>query len=243
MHYYKFNVASWAKDTSHLSLKEEAIYLRLINFYYDNEKPIPLKTHLVLRKLRMADESETVELILEEFFHKTKNGWIHNHCEKLISEYQKMAERNKRNGKSGGRPKINNLEKPTGIQGETNSEPNDNPNQELLTNNQEPENKNKEQRIEDAFNKFWISYHKKQGKAQALKAFKAAVKREGIKDFEEFSEMLITDCKERLSSKQFGFDNLNGATYLNNNRWEDEKASNQESVESYVKPDWMRGIK
>lgn len=103
--------------------------------------------------------------------------------------------------------------------------------------------KEKEQCIEDAFNKFWISYHKKQGKAQALKAFKAAVKREGIKDFEEFSEMLITDCKERLSSKQFGFDNLNGATYINNNRWEDEKASNQESVESYVKPDWMRGIK
>lgn len=83
--------------------------------------------------------------------------------------------------------------------------------------------KNKDQRIEDAFNKFWISYHKKQGKAQALKAFKAAVKREGIKDFEEFSEMLITDCKERISAKQFGFDNLNGATYLNNNRWEDEK--------------------
>jgi hypothetical protein len=103
--------------------------------------------------------------------------------------------------------------------------------------------KEKEQRIEDAFNKFWISYHKKQGKAQALKAFKAAVKREGIKEIEEFSEMLITDCKERISVKQFGFDNLNGATYLNNNRWEDEKASNQESVESYVKPDWMRGIK
>lgn len=87
----------------------------------------------------------------------------------------------------------------------------------------EVDKKNKDQRIEDAFNKFWDSYHKKQGKAQALKAFKSAVKREGIKDVEEFSEMLITDCKERISAKQFGFDNLNGATYLNNNRWEDEK--------------------
>lgn len=114
---------------------------------------------------------------------------------------------------------------------------------EVKTRNKEPENKNKDQRIEDAFNKFWITYHKKQGKAQALRAFKAAVKREGIKDLEEFSEMLITDCKERLSAKQFGFDNLNGATYLNNNRWEDEKTSNHESVEGYVKPDWMRGIK
>lgn len=139
MHYYKFNVAGWAKDTSHLSLKEEAIYLRLINFYYDHEKPIPLKTHLVLRKLRMADELETVELILEEFFNKTKDGWTHSHCEKLIGEYQKMAERNKKNAKLGGRPKINNLEKPTGIQGGIEDNPTGIPNYKPETNNQEPE--------------------------------------------------------------------------------------------------------
>ena len=142
MHYYKFNVASWAKDTSHLSLKEEGIYLRLINYYYDTEKPIPVKTHLVLRKLRVADESEAVELILEEFFTKTKDGWIHNHCDKLIGEYQKMAERNKKNAKLGGRPKNKYLAKPTGIpdanQDETKSNPTGIPNQELLTNNQEP---------------------------------------------------------------------------------------------------------
>lgn len=139
MHYYKFNVAGWAKDTSHLSLKEEAIYLRLINFYYDNEKPIPLKTHLVLRKLRMDDESEAVNIILEEFFTKTKNGWIQNHCEKLIGEYQKMAERNKKNAKLGGRPKNNNLAKPSGIpeanQYETESLDTGIPNYELGTNN------------------------------------------------------------------------------------------------------------
>lgn len=145
MHYYKFNVASWAKDTSHLSLKEEGIYLRLINYYYDTEKPIPIKTHLVLRKLRVADESEAVELILEEFFTKTQDGWIHNHCDKLISEYQKMAERNKKNAKLGGRPKNKDLGKPSGIpkgnQDKTNSQPTGIPNQELLTKNHKPETK------------------------------------------------------------------------------------------------------
>jgi|GEM_PF-3779135 len=142
MHYYKFNVASWAKDTSHLSLKEEGIYLRLINYYYDTEKLIPLKTHLVLRKLRVADESEAVNLILEEFFTKTKDGWIHNHCDKLINEYQKMAERNKKNAKLGGRPKINDLPKPSGIpdanQEETDTKPTGIPNYKPLTTNQEP---------------------------------------------------------------------------------------------------------
>ena len=138
MHYYKFNVSSWAKDTSHLSLKEEAIYLRLINYYYDYEKPIPIKTQMVLRKLRMADESETVDLILEEFFTKTKNGWTHHHCDKLIADYQKKAETNRKNGKSGGRPKINDLEKTNGLPEESETEPSGNLNYKLLTNNQEP---------------------------------------------------------------------------------------------------------
>ena len=76
--------------------------------------------------------------------------------------------------------------------------------------------------IKDAFLQFWGCYHKKQGKAQAEKAFISAVKREGIKNIDEFTDMLIKDCKGRISSGQFGFDKLNASTYLNNNRWEDE---------------------
>ncbi|UVD32298.1 hypothetical protein [Vibrio phage vB_VaM_H2] len=135
MHYYKFNVASWAKDTGHLSLKEEGIYLRLVNYYYDTEKPIPLKTQLVLRKLRIADESELVNLILEEFFIKTKSGWTHKHCDKLISEYQKRAEANRKNAKLGGRPKNSDLYKPNGFSDKTESQPKGIPNQEPITNN------------------------------------------------------------------------------------------------------------
>lgn len=142
MHYYKFNVASWAKDTGHLSPSEEGIYLRLINHYYDTEKPIPLKTNLVFRKLRLANDSELAESILDEFFTKTKDGWIHNHCEKLISEYQKMAERNKKNAKLGGRPKNKGLDKPAGFQDGCEDKPTGIPNQEPRTNNQEPETNN-----------------------------------------------------------------------------------------------------
>jgi hypothetical protein len=104
------------------------------------------------------------------------------------------------------------------------------------------ERKKKEQRIEDSFNMFWDSYHKKSAKAQAVKSFKSAIKREGIKDIEGFSEMLITDCKQRVSAKQFGFDNLNASTYLNNNRWEDEKSTPAGADSGSSQPDWMRGI-
>ena len=149
MHYYKFNVAAWAKDTSHLTLKEEAIYLRLINYYYDTEKPIPLKTHLVLRKLRIGDESDAVGIILDEFFTKSKDGWVHSHCNKLVAEYQERAERNRLNGKSGGRPKNKDLAKasglPSGSKVDTEKEPSL-VNQELLTNNYKPETNNNSNR-------------------------------------------------------------------------------------------------
>ena len=142
MHYYKFNIADWVKDTAHLSLKEEAILLRLINYYVNTESFIPNKTQMVLRKLRIADESETVEILLEEFFIKSRDGWRNKELDKIISDYQKRAERNRNNGKSGGRPKINDLYKPTGLpdanQMESEQEPSGNLNQEPLTTNEEP---------------------------------------------------------------------------------------------------------
>jgi len=149
MHYYKFNVAAWAKDTSHLTLKEEAIYLRLINYYYDTEKPIPIKTQLVLRKLRMGDESEAVKVVLDEFFVKTAKGWEHNHCNKLVADYQDRAERNRRNGKSGGRPKNNDLQKPSGLSVGKQVDTQEKPtlvNQELLTTNYKLETNSKDNR-------------------------------------------------------------------------------------------------
>lgn len=152
MHYYKFNIADWAKDTAHLSLKEEAILLRLTNYYVNTESCIPLKTQMVLRKLRIADESETVEILLDEFFTKTKDGWKNKDLDKTISEYQKRAERNKLNGKSGGRPKNKDLEKPTGFpdgkQVDTESNPDRNLNHKPLTTNQELET-NKEISLSD----------------------------------------------------------------------------------------------
>lgn len=94
--------------------------------------------------------------------------------------------------------------------------------------------------IEEQFNIFWDRYHKKQNKAQAMKSFKAAIKRCKIKNVDEFTEMLITDCDNRIRVNQFGFDNLNASTYLNNNRWEDETKA--KFIESEVKPEWMRGL-
>jgi uncharacterized protein YdaU (DUF1376 family) len=107
MHYYKFNISDWHLATSHLSLEEEAIYFKLINFYYDSEQAIPLETQSVCRRLRLLDYSELVKTVLHEFFIKSDDGWHHNRCDDEIGKYHHKAEINQKVGKLGGRPKNN----------------------------------------------------------------------------------------------------------------------------------------
>jgi len=108
MHYYKFEIATWHLHTSHLSLIEEAVYWRLINFYYDTETPIPQETQSVIRRLRLVEYSDIVASILLEFFVLQDDGWHQKHCDIKILEYHDTAIRNKNNGKNGGRPKKSN---------------------------------------------------------------------------------------------------------------------------------------
>jgi uncharacterized protein YdaU (DUF1376 family) len=107
MYYYKFNIADWHLATSHLSLEEEAIYFKLINYYYDSEQPIPKETQTVIRRLRLGSYSDTVQVILNEFFELSTDGWHHARCDDEIHAYHLKAEKNQKIGKLGGRPKKN----------------------------------------------------------------------------------------------------------------------------------------
>lgn len=165
MYYYKFNIADWHLATSHLSLEEEAIYFKLINFYYDTEQPIPTETQTVIRRLRLGSYSDIVKVILSEFFELCEDGWHHKRCDDEIHAYHLKAEKNKTVGKLGGRPKkINDLDNNPK---ETQTVSKNNP-QETLTINQEPLTTNHKPNIL-GFDLFWIAYGKKKGKPNATK--------------------------------------------------------------------------
>lgn len=138
MHYYKFNIADYRKDTAHLSRIEHSIYRDLIDWYYLDEKPIPLDTQLVSRRLRLGtDEVSFLLSVLADFFQETPDGFVHGRIESEIKAYHAQAATNRENGKKGGRPKSSETENnPPGCE----SEPNRNPNHKPITINQEPIN-------------------------------------------------------------------------------------------------------
>ena len=76
MHYYKFNIADYRKDTGHLSTIEHGIYRQLIDWYYLDEQPIPAETQLVSRRLRLgSEELKFLENVLSDFFVLDKSGY------------------------------------------------------------------------------------------------------------------------------------------------------------------------
>ena len=154
MHYYKFNIADWHLATSHLALEEEAVYFKLINFYYDTELPIPKETQSVIRRLRLIGNTAIVKQVLQEFFVLEDDGWHHKRCDDEILKYQSKAEINREVGKLGGRPKkINNLENPqiTDMVSENNP-------QITLTTNHKPRTNNHITTPEGVSESLWIEF-------------------------------------------------------------------------------------
>jgi uncharacterized protein YdaU (DUF1376 family) len=103
MNYYGFHIGDYRSATMHLTNNEDLAYRRALDWYYDTEKPIPMETHWVARRLRV--DQNDLETVLNDFFQRTDEGWVHGRCEQEIATYHHTVEKNRANGKKGGRPK------------------------------------------------------------------------------------------------------------------------------------------
>jgi uncharacterized protein YdaU (DUF1376 family) len=124
MHYYKFNIGDYARSTRHLTNDEDLAFRRLLDMYYETESPIPLETQWVARRIRI--DTDVIEVLLNDMFIRTEEGWRHPRCDAEIDEYHRQAERNRENGKRGGRPKTavkHGLENPVGSDWVSSGEP------------------------------------------------------------------------------------------------------------------------
>jgi len=134
MHYYKFNIADYRKDTGHLSTIEHGIYRQLIDWYYLDEQPIPEENQMVIRRLRLgSDEVMFLQNVLSDFFVLGKKGYEHKRIEVEIQDYQEQVEKNKNNGRLGGRPK-----KTQSVISGLPDESQNNPNHKPITTNHKP---------------------------------------------------------------------------------------------------------
>lgn len=103
MHYYQFSIGDYRAATAHLTNEEDLAYRRLLDMYYDTEQKIPLDTQWVSRRLRV--DAHVVRDVLKDMFVQHEDGWFHARCDDVIQQYHAMAEKNRANGRLGGRKK------------------------------------------------------------------------------------------------------------------------------------------
>jgi uncharacterized protein YdaU (DUF1376 family) len=96
--WYKFAAAEYQIKTIHLSDAEDLAYRRLLDMAYLSEKPIPLDTNLVSRRIRL--DQDIVEQVLSEFFEKTESGYRNRRVEEEVQAYQTIIERNLKGAKA-----------------------------------------------------------------------------------------------------------------------------------------------
>jgi uncharacterized protein YdaU (DUF1376 family) len=86
MHYYQFNIGDYQSHTSHLSDMEDLAYRRLLDWYYLHELTIPLEVTEIARQIRMRSHSDCISIVLQEYFERTTDGWIHHRANKEMAK-------------------------------------------------------------------------------------------------------------------------------------------------------------
>ena len=123
MNYYSFHIGDYLSATAHLSIIEHGAYRRLLDIYYIHESPLPDDVKQVYRLVgaRGKEEREAVDSVLAEFFQSTPEGFRHDRCDHEIA----LCNKNRANGKKGGRPSKN--QNPKETQTKTQPKPKTNP--------------------------------------------------------------------------------------------------------------------
>ena len=211
MIWYKFHLGDYITHTLHLSDAEDLAYRRLLDLYYMSEKPIPLNTEEVARKIRL--DLDVTESVLSEFFDRTESGYRNSRCDAEIAKYQHQVETNRSLGKRGGRPKK--------TESLTETKSNHNPkkiqNKNINISSVAP--------TSSRFDDFWATWP-----SSKRKVGKAAVQAKWMKlKLDEVADRIIDSVNALKHTEQWtsGFEPA-PLTYINQRRWEDESHAEQE---------------
>ena len=97
MHYFEHNIKDYRADAFQLNLIQHGAYRQLLDQYYLNEKPLSLDLNTLFQDLLIRDEDEknTIIYILEKFFNKTEDGYVHKRCDVVIQKFKAKSDKSR----------------------------------------------------------------------------------------------------------------------------------------------------
>jgi len=229
--WYKFAAAEYQIKTIHLSDAEDLAYRRLLDMAYLSEKPIPLDTNLVSRRIRL--DQDIVEQVLLEFFEKTAEGYRNRRVEEEVLAYQTIIERNLKGAKAAAqkaaeraaqgvkRRSPRTLTEPTSDH-EGNLEGSS---ENTIANLEGNQNKNKNISPlppSGGFDRFWSTWPSSPRKVGKAACFKTWLKH----GMDEHCDRIVSHVSRLKGTTQWltGFEPA-PQTYLNQKRWLDDEVA------------------
>ena len=133
MNYYRRYVGDYIRDTARLSMIEHGAYNLMLDYYYADERPLPLDHEEVYRMIRALkpEERKAVDRVLDLYFESRADGYHNARGDDEISRAAPFIEAARENGKRGGRrknppdnPVGPEADNPSGSRNGTHAEPN-----------------------------------------------------------------------------------------------------------------------
>ena len=100
MHYYQFNIGDYTSSTQHLEPMEDLAYRRMLDLYYQKESPLPKDIQQIARLIRMRTHCECIEIVLQEFFELTDEGYRNKGADKVLSKTYAKSEAARKSAKA-----------------------------------------------------------------------------------------------------------------------------------------------
>ena len=219
VNYYKRHIGDYAKKAGHLSLLEHGVCTLLLDAYYDREQA-PTKAEAIrISRCRTPEELAALEAVLSDFFQLDGDRYVQSRVEEEFVKAEEQAEKNRANGRAGGRPR-----KPKGNPVGSQSVATGNPDESetkgnpLIHQSTNPQQEQKPvQRAAARFAEFWSVYPVKKGKAAAEKAWR-------VKGCDAIADSILAHVI-RMQAHDDDWRRgyvPHGSTYVNGERWQDE---------------------
>ena len=93
MFYYAFHIGDYQSHTSHLSDIEDLAYRRMLDWCYLHEKHLPIEVDEIARQIRMRTHTDSIALVLQEFFVLSSEGWI---SPRIVEAIVKVGDKSKK---------------------------------------------------------------------------------------------------------------------------------------------------
>lgn len=240
MHYYRRHLGDYARKAGHLTMLEHGAYNLILDAYYDREVAPTRAEAIRYARARSAEEVAAVDAVLAEFFSERDGRYYQARVEAEFEEAATQAEKNRENGKLGGRPRKttpSTPKKPKKTQPVFSGNPNEsqkNPNPLIHQSTNPEEAKALVPSGTDRFDDFWRGYPVKKARKAAAEAWaKKAQKLNAIAD-----QLIahVETMKAQDDDWRGGYA-PHGATYINGERWHDEpKRRNTGPPQQHAQP-------